>query len=69
MGKIESSPVITKNKVIAASNDGRLYIIYLETGEKLWSYEIGSAITGTPAVIKNTVIVGANDGRVYIFGK
>jgi len=66
---LKSSPVITNNKVIITSTDGRIYLLDLNTGEKIWSYEIGSSINSTPAVIDNMIIVGATDGKVYAFGK
>ncbi len=54
---------------IVTSTDGRIYFVDLNTGKKIWSYEIGSAISSTPAVIDNMIIVGAEDGRVYAFEK
>jgi len=65
---VESSPVIAKDKVIVASGDGRIYILDLQNGEKIWSYEIGSAISGTPAAVEDKIIIGAEDGWVYCFG-
>ena len=55
--------------VVIASGDGRLYLLDLKTGKKLWSYEIGSPLLSTPAVINNYIIVGGSDGKVYVFGK
>jgi outer membrane protein assembly factor BamB len=54
--------------VIFGSADGRLYILDLRTGEKLWSYEIGSPIYSTAAVVDGLLIVGAKDGGIYAFG-
>jgi outer membrane protein assembly factor BamB len=61
--------VIAGNHVIAASGDGRLYILDITTGREIWNYEIGCAIFSTPAVISNMIVVGAQDGKVYVFGK
>ena len=55
--------------MVVASGDGRLYILDLKTGKKIWSYEIGSPVYSTPAVTNNYIIVGADDGKVYVFGK
>ncbi|MCK5529539.1 MAG: PQQ-binding-like beta-propeller repeat protein, partial [Kiritimatiellae bacterium] len=53
--------------VIAASLDGRLYILNLDDGRKIWQYEIGSELTGSPAVTGGMIFVGSKDGTLYIF--
>ena len=58
---------ITNDKVVVGSGDGRIYILDLESGEKIWSYEIGRSISSTPAVVKGKIIIGSEDGRVYCF--
>jgi eukaryotic-like serine/threonine-protein kinase len=45
-----------------------LYVLGLEKGTELWSYEIGQPIESSPAVAANRIIVGCDDGRVYCFG-
>jgi len=35
----------------------------------LWSFEIGSSITGSPAVAQGKIIIGAEDGHLYAFGE
>jgi len=73
-GAIDSSPVICGDKVVVGSDDGRLYLLRLADGRKLWSYLIGEAISGSPAVVAGpgradaTVVIGADNGRVYAFG-
>ena len=47
--------------------DGRLYMVRLSDGTKVWSFEIGESITATPAVAAGMVVVGAEDGNVYAF--
>jgi outer membrane protein assembly factor BamB len=49
--------------------DGRLYVLNLKDGKKIWSYEIGAAIIGCPAVAGGFIVLGAEDGRVYAFGE
>ena len=53
--------------MLAGSDDGRLYLLDLESGEEVWSYEIGKAITGSPAVAEGMFLVGCEDGGVYAF--
>jgi len=43
-------------------------MLNLDTGKKIWSYEIGSPIFSTPAIVKDMIIIGAKDGTVYAFG-
>jgi outer membrane protein assembly factor BamB len=68
-GRLDASPVIVKNVVIAVTMDGLLYALNLNNGKELWSYEVGSAMAHNPAVIDNTLVVGARDGNVYFFEK
>jgi outer membrane protein assembly factor BamB len=68
-GRLDASPVIVRNAVIAATMDGLLYALNLNNGKELWSYEIGSGMAHNPAVMDNTLVVGARDGNVYFFGK
>ena len=67
-GEVESSPVLSLDKVVVGSGDGRLYLIRLADGEELWSYEIGAPIKASPAVAAGRVVIGAEDGYVYAFG-
>jgi len=43
-------------------------MIRLSDGGKVWSYEIGQAISSSPAVANGMVIIGCDDGYVYAFG-
>ena len=67
--KIESSPVVAGDKVLITSGDGRIYLLDLKTGIKIFAYDLGSPIYSTPAVIGDLIVVAANDGNVYGFGK
>ena len=66
---MDSSPVVSGDKIVVGSSDGRLYIVSLNAGKELWSYEIGESIIASPAVIDQWVVIGAEDGFVYAFGK
>jgi outer membrane protein assembly factor BamB len=65
---VDSSPVICGDKVVVGSEDGRLYLLRLSDGTRIWSYEMGQAVTSSPAVAAPTVVVGCDDGYVYAFG-
>jgi outer membrane protein assembly factor BamB len=53
---------------VFSSADGRVYIVKLADGSRVWSYEIGTPLSATPAVAANLIVVAADDGRVYAFG-
>ena len=61
-----SSAVIADDSVLFSS-EGTLYLLRLESGEKLWSYNVSDTISG-PALIWGMVIVGSDDGTVTAFG-
>ena len=50
------------------STDGRIYILDLKTGTKIWSYEAGIPIIGTPAILDGLIVVATQDGTVFGFG-
>jgi outer membrane protein assembly factor BamB len=66
-GKIESSPVVARSKVLVGSDDGRVYGVTLGDGKQYWSYEIGQPIQSSPAVVDGHLVIGAEDGVVYCF--
>ena len=43
-GKVDSSPVVCGDKVVAGSDDGRVYLIGLSDGKELSNYEIGQPV-------------------------
>ena len=59
--------MVTKDKVIFGSMDGKLYMVSIEEGLEIASYEIGEPISSTPAVLSDKIIVGCEDGKVYSF--
>ena len=44
------------------------YVVSLDKGKELWSYEIGKAVSSSPAVAGGRIVVGAEDGSIYCFG-
>ena len=66
-GRIDSSPVISNEKVVFGAMDGKLYLVSQNDGQEIVSYEIGEPISSTPAVVGTKIIVGCEDGNVYAF--
>jgi outer membrane protein assembly factor BamB len=50
------------------SSDGRLYVLDVASGHKLWEFDAGSPITSSPAIASGRLVISAQDGRVYVFG-
>ncbi|MEK6281380.1 MAG: PQQ-binding-like beta-propeller repeat protein [Acidobacteriota bacterium] len=66
--RVESSPAIAGGRVFVGSNDGRFYVLNLNTGEKLWEFTAGSPLSASPAIARGRIVIGAQDGRLYCFG-
>ena len=66
--RIESSPVIAGNRVVAATAAGKLYLIDVATGEVKWENDFGGSFTASPAVVDGRIILGNSDGTLYCFG-
>jgi outer membrane protein assembly factor BamB len=66
--RVESSPVIAGNRVIAATTGGVLYVLDANTGEVISQYEAGGNFTASPAVVDGKIILGNGDGTLYCFG-
>jgi outer membrane protein assembly factor BamB len=65
---VDSSPAIAGGRVYVGSNDGRLYVLDLASGQKQWEFDAGNAITASPAIAAGRVVIGAQDGVIYCFG-
>jgi outer membrane protein assembly factor BamB len=66
--RVESSPAIAGGKVFVGSNDGRFYVLGLNTGEKLWEFSAGAPLSASPAIANGRIVIGSQDGRLYCFG-
>jgi outer membrane protein assembly factor BamB len=58
------APVIAGDQVYAASADGRVMQVELETGRIIWERQLDMRLTAGPGVGDGTVVVGARNGRV-----
>jgi len=60
--------VICGDRVVVGSDDGRVYMVSLNDGKELWSYDIGQAVDSSPAIAEGKLVIGCDDGSVYAFG-
>jgi outer membrane protein assembly factor BamB len=66
--RVESSPVIAGNQVVAATTAGKIYLLDKATGEVKWEYDAGGSFVASPAVVDGQFILGNSDGTLYCFG-
>jgi outer membrane protein assembly factor BamB len=67
--RVDSSPVIAGERVVAATSAGKLYLLdATNNGEPIWEADLGGGFTASPAVVDGRVIIGNTDGTLYCFG-
>ena len=62
------APAIAGNRVVVGSSDGKVYVLDVTTGAKVWEFESGGGFTASPAVAAGKIVIGDVDGRVYLIG-
>jgi outer membrane protein assembly factor BamB len=67
--RVESSPLVTGNRVFIGSNDGLLYELDLVSGKKTWEFTAGAPLSASPAAAKGSLVIGSQDGMLYCFGE
>ena len=63
-GAVDSSPVISGDRVVVGCDAGFLYLINLKTGELVNSFDMGGGLGGAPLVSGGMVVVGDANGLV-----
>ncbi len=66
--RVESSPAIAGGRVFVGSNDGRFYVLDVDTGSQLWEFNAGAPLSASPAIGRGRIVIGSQDGRLYCFG-
>ncbi len=64
-GPVKSSAAILNNILYLGSDDGSIYSIDMENGNKLWDYKTDGAIISSPVIQNKTLYVGSKDGYLY----
>jgi outer membrane protein assembly factor BamB len=58
-------PVLVNNKVFLATTFGEVFCLTAESGEVLWSAEIGEPVVFQPVVAKGRIYLSTNSGHLY----
>jgi outer membrane protein assembly factor BamB len=66
--RVDSSPVIAGQQVVAATDRGILYVLDAATGAIHWQFDAGGGFTASPVVVDGMIIIGNSDGTLYCFG-
>jgi outer membrane protein assembly factor BamB len=66
--RVDTSPVITGDRVVVATGEGELMTLDLDTGKPIWRYDIASPIAASPAVASGRLVIGTLEGSLYCFG-
>ncbi len=66
--RIESSPVIAGDRAVVATASGKLLLVNIADGKKVWDYDAGGGFQSSPAVVDGQLVIGNDDGTLYCFG-
>jgi outer membrane protein assembly factor BamB len=66
--RVDSSPVIIGQRVLAATVSGKIQLLELSTGTSQWESDFGGGFSASPAVAGNRIVLGNTDGTLYCFG-
>lgn len=62
----ESSPALTKDRVLFGGQDKRLHCLNSADGAVRWVFNTKGQVNSSPVVCGNRVLVGSNDGKIYM---
>jgi len=64
---LNSAPSISAKDgtIYFGSNDGTIYALNANTGEKYWSFKTKGAISSSPTINDGVVFVSSEDGFLY----
>lgn len=65
--RVESSPVLVGEHVLAPSGDGNIYLLTRDGGKKVWTHEGSASFLASPAIARDRMIIGDEDGHIYCF--
>ena len=66
--RVDTSPVIAGDRVVAAAERGVVYVLDAAIGDVKWQFDAGGRFTASPIVVESRIIVGNTDGTLNCFG-
>ena len=66
-GKVDSSPVISGERIYFGCDDGRLYVVD-RNGKEISKVELGGALRSSPAVASERLVIGNERGALFCLG-
>ena len=64
-GHFTASVAVTRERVIAADDNGKVWCLEALTGHKLWEFETRQEVESSPVVSGMRVYLGSDDGNLY----
>ncbi len=64
-GAVISSPAVVSDVVYFGSNDGNIYAVKANTGEKIWNFSTGFKVMSSPAVVGGKLYTGTDSGSLF----
>lgn len=62
---IESSPVVSGDKVYFGAENGKVYCINISSGNESWNFSTNNEVDSTPVVVDGVVYIGSADNNLY----
>ncbi len=62
------SPAVSREWIVAASEDGRVHGIDARTGKERWTWTAGEGVDCSPVIAGSSVVIGTPDGRLAVLG-
>ena len=66
-GYFQSKPTVAERKVFVGTPSRFVHALDFKTGEELWRFELGAAVSGAPAYSKGRVFFGQQGGEDYFY--
>lgn len=63
--EVDSSALISGDRVFVASKDKKLYAIDLKNGKQLWSFPANRGIEASPCIAEGVIVIGDSRGALY----
>jgi hypothetical protein len=64
-----SATVQGQSQYLCASAAGRVWAVAADSGQTLWTVELGVPLSGSPQSWNDRVVVAGSDGSLYVVGK